>query len=274
MDINYFEQIWSRKNTDKSASQAFWDSRAEEFNQRVYTGEGEERLNKIIELLTSKGMLTGEGNILDIGCGPGKYAVEFAKRAKSVTGVDISQRMIACAKENAAIKGLSNTEFKAADWEELDIDYLGWDKKFDLVVAAMCPAINNKAALEKMVNTSRGYCFLSNFVERTDEVKDHLSKYIVWQNAKGGGYGKGIYCSFNILWLMGFHPEITYINTAWEHVMSIDKAADFYCSHFEMTQKVSSEQKSFIRNYLEQIAENGLVKETVKAKIAWMTWKV
>ena len=79
MDVNYFEQIWSTKKTDKLASQTFWDSRADEFNQRVYKGEGDERVKKIFELLTSKGMLTAESNVLDIGCGPGKYVVQFAK---------------------------------------------------------------------------------------------------------------------------------------------------------------------------------------------------
>lgn len=288
MDINYFEQMWSKKKTDKSASRAFWDSRAEEFNQRVCTGEGEKRLNKILELFASKGMLTSESKVLDIGCGPGKYAIQFAKIAKSVTGVDVAPRMIECANGNASAEKLSNTEFKVSDWEEIDISSLGWEKKFDLVFASMCPAINSKSALEKMVSASRGYCFLSSFVERTDEIKDYLSKYIVGQYAKGGlddshklqcstmqsGFGKAIYLSFNILWLMGFYPEITYIDTEWEHVMPVNKAAEFFCAHFEMTQKLNSEQRAFIQNYLEQIAENGNIKEKVKAKIAWMNWKV
>jgi|LSQX01.2.fsa_nt_gb SAM-dependent methyltransferase len=273
MDVNYFEQIWSTKKTDKLASQTFWDSRADEFNQRVYKGEGDERVKKIFELLTSKGMLTAESNVLDIGCGPGKYVVQFAKTVKSVVGIDISPRMIECAKKNAVMENLQNAEFELVDWEELDVNSFGWNKKFDLVVASMCPAINNKSALEKMVNVSRGYCFMSSFVERTDDVKDHLSKYIVGQNSKGG-HGKAIYCSFNILWLMGLHPEIIYIDTEWEHVMSANKAVDFYCTHFDMTQKLTDDKKAFIRNYLEQISENGLVKEKVKAKIAWMTWKV
>jgi SAM-dependent methyltransferase len=273
MDINYFEQVWSRKKTAKSACQAFWDSRAKEFNQGTYSGKGNAHLNRMLALLTSKDMLTCESDVLDIGCGPGKYTVEFAKRSKSVVGVDIAPKMIECAKENAVLEGLVNTEFKVADWEDFDISSYGWHKRFDLVVASMCPAINSKAALEKMVNASRGYCFLSSFVERTDAVKDHLSKYIVWQNTKGG-YGKAIYCSFNILWLMAFHPEITYIDTVWEHEMTVNKAVDFYCAYFEMTQKVSPEQRSHIQNYLERISENGLVKETIKAKIAWMIWKV
>lgn len=273
MDINYFDQIWNRKKTDKIASQAFWDSRAEEFNLRVNTSEGEKRLNKILKLLTSQGILTGEGDVLDIGCGPGKYAIEIAKKAKSVIGVDISPRMIEYAKENAAIERLFNMEFKVADWEVLDINSLGWDKRFDLVVAAMCPAINNKAALEKMINASRGYCFLSNFVERTDSVKDYISKNIVCKNVKSK-YGTGIYCSFNILCLMGIYPEIAYMDTVWEHVMPIKKAVNFYYSYFKMTQKLSLEHKLLIQNYLEQISENGLVRETVKAKIAYLTWKV
>lgn len=270
MDINLFEQLWHRKKAAKPANQAFWDSRAEEFNQR---GNGEKRLNKIIELLACKGMLTSESNVLDIGCGPGKYAVEFAKRVQLVTGVDVAPRMIACAQENAAKEGLANIEFKVADWEELDLNSLGWNKKFDLVVASMCPAIDNKAALEKMVNASRGYCFMSSFIERTDTVKDYLSKHIIVQPRAKVGYDK-IYCSFNILWLMGFYPEITYIDTEWEHAMPIAKAVDFYCAYFALRQELNSEQKTFIQSYLEQIAKNGLVTETVKAKIAWMNWQV
>lgn len=238
MDINYFAQVWSKKEIDPAARQAFWDNRAEEFNQRVYTGEGEERRKKIFSLLVSKGMLTKDKNVLDIGCGPGKYAVEFAKKTKSVTGIDVSPKMIKYAEENAAAAGVSNTEFRVMDWEELDLQSVGWDKKFDLVFAAMSPAINSRTALEKMVKASRGACFLSHFVERRDKVKDRLGKYIAEKDPKAG-HGKAIYCSFNILWLMGLHPEVTYIDTSWEREMTIEQAEKFYCSHFELTDRKS-----------------------------------
>lgn len=273
MDISYFEQLWNKREIDKGASQAFWDSRAKEFNEKIATDEDKKRRNKILTLLTTKGMLTSDSNVLDIGCGPGKYVVEFGKQAQSVVGIDVSPRMIEYAKENTAREGLSNTELKVLDWHELNLDSFGWKKKFDLVFAAMSPAINSKDTLEKMTLASRGYCYLSSFVERTDVVKDRLSKYIVKEKEKDS-YGKGIYSSFNILWLMGFYPEITYIDTKWEQFMTLDRAIDFYCSYFTMEQKVSSEQKGYIRNYLLEIAENGLVQETIKSKVAWLYWKV
>jgi len=136
MDINYFEQVWNKKKTDKAACQAFWDGRAEEFNTKRQKNEGDKRLNSILELLASKGMLKKDGSILDIGCGPGKYSVEFAKQTKSVTGVDISPKMIEFARENARETGLDNVSFDTLDWEFADLKALGGEKKFDLVFAS------------------------------------------------------------------------------------------------------------------------------------------
>lgn len=46
--------------------------------------------------------------MLDIGCGPGRYSVEFAVRgAREVVGVDFSQNMLALAEANAAERGVA-----------------------------------------------------------------------------------------------------------------------------------------------------------------------
>lgn len=272
MDLNYFTNAWSNKAVDPVASQAFWDIRAEDFNKRAYSGEGKERLKKIMSLLVSKGMLTEDAHVLDIGCGPGKYAVEFAKTAKSVTGIDISPNMIKYAEENAVAAGLSNVEFRVMDWEEIDLQSYNWDKKFDLVFAAMSPAINSGAALEKMIKACRGACFLSRFVERKDSVKGQLDK-LIRKNSRAG-HEKDIYFIFNILWIMGYYPEIAYTDASWEQEMTVEQAEEYYCSYFQMSQTLTPEQRSIIRNHLEKISENGRIKETVNAKIALMTWRV
>jgi|SRR5665648_7470 len=273
MDINYFEQVWSKKKTDKTACQSFWDGRAEEFNIKKQKNGGDKRLNNVLELFASKGMLKEDGNVLDVGCGPGKYSVEFAKQTKSVIGTDISPKMIEFARENAQAEGLNNASFDTLDWEMADLKALGWEKKFDLVFASMTPAINSKNTLEKMVNASKGFCFVSTFVDRKDSVRDCLSSLIDWQTTNRD-FSKTIYCGFNILWLMGFHPEITYLDTEWENAYSLEKAVSMYTSHFEMTQSLSKEQKADISDYLGKISENGQVKEKIDAKIAWMYWKI
>ena len=55
------------------------------------------QLPAILNLL---GDLRGK-SLIDIGCGPGVYSVEFAKRGADVLGVDISQKMLDKARNNA-----------------------------------------------------------------------------------------------------------------------------------------------------------------------------
>ena len=50
----------------------------------------------------------GDGKIsriLDLGCGTGRHAVEFAKRGFDVTGVDFSEAMLSRARERANAAG-------------------------------------------------------------------------------------------------------------------------------------------------------------------------
>lgn len=48
-------------------------------------------------------------SVLDIGCGPGHYLVEFAKRgADRVMGIDFSEKMLEIVSENASLVGVSD----------------------------------------------------------------------------------------------------------------------------------------------------------------------
>jgi SAM-dependent methyltransferase len=273
MDLELFQQAWSEAAKQKATGQGFWDSRAEEFNERAYTGEGADRLTNTLEMLTDKGMLSAQSQVLDIGCGPGKYAVEFARRGKSVIATDVSPKMIAWAEENKDIAGLSNLDFLVADWAELDVNARGWHKKFDLVFAAMCPAINSRATLEKMIDASKNYCFMSHFVERSDVIKDELARRLTGKDA-WRGHGKNVYFAFNILWLMGYHPEITYIDAGWETKMSLEQANSYYLLHLNLDHELSLQQRDELASYLQSLAIDAVVTEKVTAKIAWMTWQV
>jgi SAM-dependent methyltransferase len=68
--------------------------------------------------------------VLDVGCGPGRHALELARRGIAVHGVDISQRFVDLATEAAAAGGLTDATF-----ERLDARVLPFDGEFD---AAIC----------------------------------------------------------------------------------------------------------------------------------------
>ncbi|HHV18940.1 MAG TPA: class I SAM-dependent methyltransferase, partial [Thermoanaerobacterales bacterium] len=206
MEID-FAKLWERDKKNKKNQQKFWDSRAQEFNSRLSENSSPKETKKVIDYLVQKGALKTDGSVLDIGCGPGKYALAFAKKVKKITGIDISPKMIAFAKENARNGGFDNTEFVQASWPEADLSALGWIENYDLVYAAFSPGIDSPNALKKMIQASRKHCFISGFVTREDRVLDGLKRHL---GIKITPWGRQIYYSFNLLWNWGYYPEITY----------------------------------------------------------------
>lgn len=74
---------------------------------------------------------TGAGRkALDVGTGTGQFAVYLANKGFEVTGVDLSEEMIATARQNAAQEGLL-IRFQTGDAEHLDFP----DNSFDVVVS-------------------------------------------------------------------------------------------------------------------------------------------
>jgi len=53
--------------------------------------------------------------VLDVCCGTGDQAFYYAKKGANVTGIDLSQRMIAFALNEKQKRGLSDIDFKVAD---------------------------------------------------------------------------------------------------------------------------------------------------------------
>ena len=67
--------------------------------------------------------------VLDVGCGPGRHALALAARGIEVVGVDISQRFVDLAAEQAAARGLPAT------FVRLDARALPYEAEFDAVIS-------------------------------------------------------------------------------------------------------------------------------------------
>lgn len=74
----------------------------------------------------------GPWTVLDVGCGPGIYSIELARRgAKRVLGVDVAQRMVELARDRARRSGVADRcEFVVARFTSLPLE-----ERFDVVVA-------------------------------------------------------------------------------------------------------------------------------------------
>lgn len=81
-------------------------------------------------LIETSGVHAAE-TVLDVACGPGLVACEFALHARLVTGVDITPRMIEAAKERQIEKRLDNLAWRIGDASLLPFS----SNSFDVVLA-------------------------------------------------------------------------------------------------------------------------------------------
>ena len=72
--------------------------------------------------------------VIDVACGTGSQAMAIAKKASSVTGIDLSERMISTAKRTARKRGIGNVTFELRDATTLT---MYGDKEFDVAVTSM-----------------------------------------------------------------------------------------------------------------------------------------
>lgn len=95
---------------------------------KVYRHRDETEAEKLVELIISNVKLKEHSSVLDMACGAGRHAIEFAKRGFDVTAVDLSGTLISEAKKNADYLGVS-INFVLSDILEFRPD-----KKFDLAL--------------------------------------------------------------------------------------------------------------------------------------------
>jgi SAM-dependent methyltransferase len=89
----------------------------------------EERIRRLV----AAAQLTGDERVLDIATGPGYIAEAFAGGAREVVGVDLTDAMLAIAKERTKERAIANVTFRAADAQTLPFE----NDAFDVVVCRL-----------------------------------------------------------------------------------------------------------------------------------------
>jgi len=99
-------------------------------------------------------------SMLDVGCGPGRYGLELARRGASrCVGVDVADNMIEIARREAEQSGLADR----CEWVVSDFLSYKTDEQFDAVVAmGYYDYLEDPFPhLEKMIALSKGRVFAS-----------------------------------------------------------------------------------------------------------------
>jgi len=130
------ESRWSYRKGGLTAQKERWDRRAEQFDKgvrRVMNGGVRDRHDYVSIMLDRIEVKPG-WTVLDIGSGPGTLAIPLAKKARSVTALDISPEMLKRLAANAAKSGLTNIKYLNSSWQDAFAG--GLVEKHDVVVAS------------------------------------------------------------------------------------------------------------------------------------------
>lgn len=95
--------------------------------ERIYRLDLEVTRREVDAILAMSGAKPGT-SILDLCCGVGRHAVEFARQGFEVTGLDISSTFLDVARRKAVQAGVQIT------WVEGDMRDIPFEDRFDLVV--------------------------------------------------------------------------------------------------------------------------------------------
>ena len=228
-DLRYFEAMQNTVPSDSPGHTAkVWDERAKSWEIDFNNPQKEKskgRVESTMEYLQNRGILLPSYSVADIGCGPGRFTIEFAKHTQKALGLDISEKMLEMGKTYAEKENMKNASFKICDFRTLDIEKENLKGQFDIVFTSITPAIYGTDALEKSMEMSRKYCFNSTHIYSRSELKNKILKEVFNKDNVVFRDSFWFYSLFNLLLLRGYYPETSYYLKHEETIVTPDEAS-------------------------------------------------
>jgi SAM-dependent methyltransferase len=157
-DINW-NAICSSVGKDKNfvgRSPAYWNRRAPSFARN---SSGSDYAEQFLRFLKVRSGWT----VLDVGCATGTLAIPLAGRVKAVTGLDISETMLAMLRKRCRELGIANVGTVLAGWED-DWAAAGIGQH-DVAIASRSLITDDfRSAIEKLDRAARKRVYVSTIV--------------------------------------------------------------------------------------------------------------
>ena len=251
----------------------YWDNAASTYNQNKDEIK-ERRLKKIISAFQNSDLLFANMKVLEIGCGTGLLAMELAKHGANITALDFSKGMLARFKKEITPDLEKNIEILYEDWHEIDIKAKGWKKKFDLVIAFMSPGVATPDSFFKMMSCSKKGCAMQGWAaKRSHPILSDLWKLI--KQTPLEDKPQSILYKINLLFSMGYFPEISFNTIEWKQTASVDEEFEKQAAFFKKVSTKSHEElEKIIRTYLKGISKDNIISRKHKGHTAMAVWKV
>jgi SAM-dependent methyltransferase len=280
--VNQWDSI--KQNTNKKTDDTYkihtgfstteyWDNASITYNTQN-NELASRKTDKIIKLLKKNKLIFKNCNILEIGCGTGLMAKEFAKNNCNVTAIDFSKGMIKRCLADIPENIEYRVKFLHLDWNKINLKQKKWQKKFDLVAAFMSPAISTPESFYKMIKASRRGCIIKGWAKKQKhDILDSLWKILM--NRPLEDKPQNFLFKLNLLFSMGYFPELTFDKIEWEETIELKKELQTQLTFFrKISDKDDKELTKIITDYLKTIEKNNLIYKKHKGLTATAYWEI
>lgn len=266
----FWEEINQAGNKKGPMTPGFWNQMAHRYARDTPQEKEETRLKRILDFITSSGLQLQGAEVLDIGAGTGSLSIPLAKMGAHVTAIDFSEEMLKklqarAQEEQVTIKTIEKS------WNSVNLDEEGYQKKFDLVIVSMTPAVRNPQDFALMLKASKGICYYSGWVHRKwDPSYYTLYKHLFNEEFKETPHG--FYLPFMYLYMLGYRPEVTLIQDEWNSYETIDEYVETASGFFSTTKPIDDQIKKQIREYITPYAPDGVYNAQTQVITGMMIW--
>ena len=247
-----------------------WDGVAGQFNDLKVPDWKEDLFLKILEKLP---VWTPDSEVLDLGCGAGRYSIAVADRCGHVTGSDVSPKMIEFAKKKKEEYGKDNISFVNECWHDMDIKEKGMEKKYDLIFGHMTPAFDTLEDIEKANRACRGYCALATFAKREAPVADEFLKYMKTESRWHDENKIPVF--FEHLYKNKNYPVVDYYYRDDTQEFCREDAVAFLKDRYILDTAAEADEKNVekICDFVDAHMKNGIFVNEVNSLIVTLVWR-
>lgn len=250
-----------------------WDKMAADFAKHTSGPEqNSERLKRIQELVEMNAVGPGR-KVLDIGAGPGSWALPLAETGALVTALEPASGMTQILKERAANQNVRTITIDQRTWQSVNLEEDNWHGAFDLVFASMTPGIDGPDNLRKMIAASRGFCYLSAF-SGSGWRRQYAELWQTFFDEPLGEQPNDIIYPFNFVYAMGFRPRLYFTYWQREKNWSRDQAFERFSLFFETYMDLTDAVKKEIIAFIDRNCTDGRFIQSHRACRGVMIWHV
>jgi len=263
-------EYFSLDKTAPDKVHAVWDRLAPGFDEAL--GGDTNRVDKTIKILKEIAALDKNTVAIDIGCGTGTFSLELARHCKKVYAFDISPKMLDELTLKAKGQGITNIINICGDWKSLDPS--SFDTEINLTLSCLNTGINDFESLDKMSKISKGWnCYITVAGQPLSTSRNELQEIVFGRTLKSAN-GSDIIFPLNIIYRMGYRPELRYIPCNWSRSSTRADAVTMLLNDFGRYKEIDAETTRKLESYVDaQLNDEGMYFQSVSTMLGLMTWK-